>query len=173
VGRYKFSRRICAAAVGVLIGAALLPPGSAHAASDPVHIREVYSTLYADPAGRGVTNGTHIHTWTLTEEDYQLWVITQVVSVPGSFTLTNKHSGRCLSVSGASMKDAAPIILWDCNGTPDQYWSWLSRGDGWNYLVNYNSGRCLSVIYGHANDINQDLIQWTCHRGYDQAWEAI
>ncbi|MFG2291855.1 ricin-type beta-trefoil lectin domain protein [Streptomyces sp. NPDC048603] len=85
---------------------------------------------------------------------------------PGSGQIVGVHSGKCVDVKGASLKDGAPIQLYDCNGSAAQ--AWKLEGDGTLRAL----GRCMDVQY--AKTENGSLLGLnTCHQGLNQKWEVL
>ncbi|MFI8103982.1 ricin-type beta-trefoil lectin domain protein [Streptomyces sp. NPDC086023] len=85
---------------------------------------------------------------------------------PGSGQIVGVHSGKCVDVKGASLKDGAPIQLYDCNGTDAQMWR--LEADGTLRAL----GRCMDVQY--AKTENGSLLGLnSCHQGLNQKWEVL
>ena len=63
-----------------------------------------------------------------------------------------------LDVSGASLALGAPVIQWWINGNANQRWNFRQQPDGNFWIINANSGYCLStdLVAGHQ------LYQWLC-----------
>lgn len=86
-------------------------------------------------------------------------------------TLSAKHSGKCLDVSGASSNNGAPIIQWDCNGGQNQQWRLVPVGSYYR-IVARHSGKCLDVT-GASRVNGAQVIQWDCHGGDNQLWSLV
>lgn len=89
----------------------------------------------------------------------------------------NLNSGHCMSVSW-STRDGGPIMQWGCSVTNDrQQWRFFYRGRNTRtgnsvYIIqNAYSGRCLDVPHS-SRVVGRKLIEWTCHYGRNQLWEA-
>jgi len=87
----------------------------------------------------------------------------------GLYTLTARHSGKCLDVAGASGKNGADVQQWDCNNGNNQKWSLVSKGGDLYTLAALHSGKCLDVA-GSRNDNGADVLQWDCHGKDNQTW---
>lgn len=82
--------------------------------------------------------------------------------------LVNRHSGKCLTVHGASTKKGAKVDQYRCVGASNQRWT-MVQNQYWFVLVNQRSGLCLAVPGGSKSKGIQ-LIQWTCNGASDQYW---
>jgi hypothetical protein len=109
--------------------------------------------------------------------DGQTWYAGASIS-PGYTQIYWVRDGvhQCLGVAGGSTKPNAEVVGWSCLGTghPDQYWfvddSLLGGCPGFEYLINYKSGKVLgiagnsykagaeAVIYGAQGACNNQ--QW-------------
>ncbi len=75
------------------------------------------------------------------------------------------HKNKCIDDLGDSTKRDTPVVIWDCNGTPEQ--NWTIETDG---TIQIN-GQCLDVYrYRTANKTPVEI--WTCHGGSNQQWVA-
>jgi hypothetical protein len=89
---------------------------------------------------------------------------------PGTFAwrvLRSWDSGKCMDVRGGSNDPGAPVHLWTCLNVRSQFWTWVPTGDGYNYIVDNQSGRCLDV-YAAADWT--PVQQWTCLGNWNQQW---
>ncbi len=80
----------------------------------------------------------------------------------------NVSSGLCMGVSGASNQPGTAIIQWGCNGSLDQRWKLVERGD-YYALRDDKSELCLGVPYG-SDDAGVGLIQWRCDGSTNQQY---
>jgi hypothetical protein len=64
------------------------------------------------------------------------------------YSLTARHSGKCLDVSGFSQADGADVFQWRCLGGWNQTWKLYFVGGGDAMLVAKHSGKCLDVANG-------------------------
>jgi hypothetical protein len=147
-------------------GGAVGTPGGPETRVNPA------SNKYLDLDHLHATNGTKIQIWTGNGSDAQWWI--RKSSGGGCYQLTNKGTGKCVGVGGARTNDGAPIVEWDCNGSPDQLWKWEAKGktvNGWPVfqIRNKNSGRCLDVTAFGTRD-GTPLQQWSCTGGSNREW---
>ncbi|MER5964405.1 RICIN domain-containing protein [Streptomyces sp. NPDC002057] len=77
---------------------------------------------------------------------------------------------KCLAIYGQAAFNGAPAILWDCNGNPDQQWTFVSAGEGYVRLANGNNG-CVDIP-NSTREWGVQAIQWICHSGHNQQWRV-
>jgi hypothetical protein len=76
------------------------------------------------------------------------------------------HRNKCVDDLGDSMKNDTPIVISDCNGSPEQ--TWTIETDG---TIQVNS-KCLDVFRDEKT--NKAMVElWTCHAGLNQQWQAV
>ncbi|MBO1768358.1 lectin [Allobranchiibius sp. GilTou38] len=75
------------------------------------------------------------------------------------------QSGRCLDVSGASLKPGTHVELYDCHGSANQAWTATSAGE----LRVFGTQRCLDVG-GKSRQAGAVLESYTCNGGANQHW---
>lgn len=83
------------------------------------------------------------------------------------YTITARHSGKCLDVSGASSDDGAAVIQWSGHGGDNQRWRLVPAGDGYFTITAKHSGKCLDVS-GVSRDDGAGIIQWSGWGGDNQ-----
>jgi endoglucanase len=89
----------------------------------------------------------------------------------GAFTLTARHSGKCIDVISASTADGAETAQYSCNGGSNQRWELQNLGSGYYRIIARHSGKCLDVdAASTANSAR--IIQWTCNGGQNQQWQV-
>jgi hypothetical protein len=72
-----------------------------------------------------------------------------------------------LDVSGGSLSDGAPVIQWPINGGANQSWRVVDAGQGFSFVINDNSGKCLTIAGGTGSG----LVQSSCRYGaQNQQW---
>jgi len=65
--------------------------------------------------------------------------------VPGTFSLVNAHSGRCIEVF-ASDAARTNVVQHDCNGRPNQRWTTALLGEDLFMLANVETSKVLDVV---------------------------
>jgi hypothetical protein len=78
----------------------------------------------------------------------------------------NRETGYCLGVAGGRMVSGTPIIVWPCNGNPDQAWITVPNPDpNYGYLRRLKNvadpTKCLSVAAASWRD-GARMIIWDC-----------
>lgn len=61
------------------------------------------------------------------------------------YTVAAVNSGKCLSVSGASVQNNATVVQWDCVNATNQEWRLVQKDSGYFSIEARHSGKCLSV----------------------------
>ena len=96
------------------------------------------------------------------------------VQVEGGYTFMNRHSGKCLDISGPSQDNGTPVHQWNCHGGRSQVWRTpiaFKMGDvEERRIVNAYSNKCLDVPNWRVND-GAWLQVWSCHiSNWNQKW---
>ncbi|MFJ3904621.1 lectin [Streptomyces sp. NPDC090025] len=73
-------------------------------------------------------------------------------------------SGICLDVPGAVREPGTKMILWYCNGGPNQQWTYTAQKE-----LRVYGDMCLDVDHGGTVG-NTPLILWPCNGGTNQKW---
>ncbi|MFF4173575.1 RICIN domain-containing protein [Streptomyces sp. NPDC001744] len=90
----------------------------------------------------------------------------------GIWYLVAKHSGKCLTVNGASQSKGAAVNQYDCVRRANQRWRVLYTGtDGLAYLVAEHSGKCMDA-QGGSGSKGTKIIQWDCNGRRNQTFRA-
>lgn len=92
-----------------------------------------------------------------------------VVAPPASAApepLVSAASGRCLDVEGNVDTPGAALIIWDCNGQPNQAFEFTSAGE----LRTLNGTRCVDA-YNNQTTPGTPVIIWTCNGQTNQKWQ--
>lgn len=90
----------------------------------------------------------------------------------GTWYFRAKHSGKCLTVNGASTAKGAPVDQYTCVGAANQRWRLLYTNQwGLAYLVNEKSGKCLDVLGGGKSN-GTKIVQWDCNSRGNQVFHA-
>jgi hypothetical protein len=71
----------------------------------------------------------------------------------------------CLDANGKGTANGTKVIIWSCNGQPNQQWNVNTNGT----ITGVQSGLCLDV--SGASTANGALVQlWTCNGQSNQKW---
>jgi hypothetical protein len=91
-------------------------------------------------------------------------------STAGTVTLTARHSGKCLDVTGASTTNSAAVKQFTCNGGANQRWQPVDAGGGFVRLLAGHSGKCLDVANSSTAD-RAVVTQFSCNGGANQQFQ--
>jgi len=76
------------------------------------------------------------------------------------------HKTKCADDLGDSAKNDTPVVISDCNGSPEQ--NWMVEADG-TLQVN---GKCMDIF--RDQKVNKAKVElWTCTGGANQQWAAV
>ncbi|WP_372670596.1 glycoside hydrolase family 27 protein [Amycolatopsis kentuckyensis] len=78
--------------------------------------------------------------------------------------LQGASSSRCIDVNGNVTTPGTKVDIWDCDGGPNQSWTFTSAGE-----LKAN-GLCLDAD-GGSSTAGTKLIVWTCHGGANQKFK--
>jgi hypothetical protein len=81
----------------------------------------------------------------------------------------NRHSGKCLTVHGASKANNARVDQYTCVGRANQRWRFEWTGGITYALRNENSGKCLTV-HGASKAKGAHIDQYTCVGASNQSF---
>jgi hypothetical protein len=82
------------------------------------------------------------------------------------WTGTSGYYQEVLDISGASAAVGAPLIQWASNNGANQRWNFVPDANGYEHIVNVNSGLCLATD-GVAGDW---ISQWPCSNNTEEDW---
>ena len=132
------------------------------------------SGMVLDVTGGSVSNGTVIQQWDWTGGTNQQWNIVPLGN--GYNKIVNVNSGLVLDVTGgsssAAFQNGAPIQQWSWTGGANQQWQIVPTGDGFNEILNFQSGKVLDVT-GVSTVAGATLQQWDWLGGDNQKWQVL
>jgi hypothetical protein len=141
---------VAAATAALVGGLAVATPGAAQAGT-PIHGD---SPAAHQPTASTVTGTTLQHVAGAADNVYYI---------------KNQHSGKCMTVHGASRANGARVDQYRCiSGAHNQWWVVYDMGaPGMLRVTGFQSGKCLSVLGGSARK-GAPLVQWACNGAADQ-----
>ncbi|ASB48785.1 RICIN domain-containing protein [Alkalitalea saponilacus] len=80
----------------------------------------------------------------------------------GIYTISAKHSNKCLDVYNFSMSDGGNIVQWSCGNTENQQWLIQQNSEGYYSIRSLYSDKCLDVANWSTND-GANIQQWSCN----------
>ena len=131
---------------------------SAPAPAPAVHEVKGYAGMCADDSGGSSALRTKIVAWKCDSSDAaQSWSFSGGELKRGSMCMNDKASGA----------SGSPIILYTCNGAPDELW--VHNSDGEYVLEAHGSTLCLEDP-GYSTTNGTQLIVYTCKDTANQRW---
>ncbi|MFD3344609.1 RICIN domain-containing protein [Streptomyces anthocyanicus] len=89
------------------------------------------------------------------------------------FYLKVKHSGKCLTVRGASKAENAVVNQYRCvSGAKNQWWVTYNQGGVARRFMAYHSAKCLA-LRGGSTAKGTPAVQRTCDGSKDQIWFSL
>ena len=153
----------------VLVAAVLfLSPSPATAAGTlhgPYQVQGIQSDKCIDIPHGSASNNVVLNIWTCKNPvtgNQKFWAEDHG---GGNWEIWNPQNGKCLTVKGASTKNNAPIIQYDCTLGANEVWSFTDDYE----VVNKKSKKCLTVK-GRGTANGTTLLQYTCNGGDNQVW---
>lgn len=135
-----------------------------------------------EAANGSSANGTNIQQNTPTGAISQQWNVNPIHPRNGGdfsyFNITGVHSGKPLDVVNSSLENGGNIILWekgtwwDGRQSPNQVWYLEYVEDGWFYIRNQFSAKCLEVV-NNSTSSGGNIHQFEVDSGYNQQWRFI
>ena len=175
------ARRLVAALLALLSPMAV--GTAAHAAPPQSAFRILNASANNIPlclgiAGGDMTDGTAALQWHCNGAVDQTWVVAPTDG--GWLRLINKATydndpthWSCLGVQGASIAPGARLVIWHCNGSPDQQWSpGPTSPRSWSNITNRNSGLVIAVSGGGTAE-GLNIIQWSAGYTGDKLWTYV
>ncbi|GIH08266.1 hypothetical protein Rhe02_63330 [Rhizocola hellebori] len=96
-------------------------------------------------------------------------------ALSGPWHFINRHSDKCLTVSGASVANNAGAVQYTCDYSAPHNEDWYFEdvyGTGnWWHVINAHSGKCLTIS-GASGANNAGAVQYTCEYNspYNEEW---
>lgn len=93
-----------------------------------------------DNPGGSTSDGTGLVLWAPNRGSSQTWTFTR--QSDGSYTMTNKTSGKCAEVTGGP---GAVVVQRTCGNQADQRWKVIPLDDGEHTITSASSGLLLTA----------------------------
>ncbi|MFT3752835.1 MAG: RICIN domain-containing protein [Paludibacter sp.] len=134
------------------------------------------SSKVMEPINGSGTSGANICQRTYKSVTYQQWNVTPVDSRIGGdfsyFTLSNVSSSKVPDVLNFSLDNGGSIILWDNTKNVNQQWYLEYAEDGWFYIRNRNSAKCMEVAVPYITE-GANVQQRDKNGGLNQQWRFL
>ena len=135
-----------------------------------------------EAANGSSVNGANMQQNTYLGATYQQWNVNPINPRNGGdfsyFTITGVQSGKHLDITNASLNNGGNAIMWD-KGTwwdgrqsLNQVWYLEYAEDGWFYIRNQFSSKCLEVANNSISN-GANIQQWEKDGGTNQQWRFI
>lgn len=132
--------------------------------------------------GGSSANGTNIVQNSYSGGTFQQWNVNPINPRNGGdfsyYTITGVSSGKPLDVYNFSLENGGNVVLWekgtwwDGRQSPNQVWYLEYAGDGWFYIRNQFSDKCLEVA-GSSTLNGANIQQNDVKGGYNQHWRFL
>jgi hypothetical protein len=122
------------------------------------------------------TDGTYLKQNTNAGTNYQQWNVTPVASTIGGdysyFSFTAMHSGKVMDNYNWSLENGGLVDAWTSYSNTVQQWFLEYAGNGWFFIRNRFSGKCLEVADSSLVD-GANIQQWDKDGGANQQWRLV
>ena len=135
-----------------------------------------------EAANGSTANGTSIKQNTYKDATYQQWNVNPVNPRSGGdfsyFTISGVAAGKHLDINNASLENGGTAIMWDKGiwwdgrQSLNQVWYLEYAEDGWFYVRNQFSAKCLEVA-NNSTANGGNIQQYDFDGGYNQQWRFI
>lgn len=130
----------------------------------------------AEVAFGSTSTGASIRQNTYAVQTYQQWNVTPVDSRVGGdfsyYTMTAANSGYAMDLLNWSLSNGGGLVTWDDVKGANQQWYLEYASDGWFYIRNRHSGKCLDVS-GSSTANTAVLNHWDYLGRTSQQWRFL
>ncbi len=150
---------------------------SVAALSGPWHLVNIHSEKCLTVSGASTANnaGAVQYTCDFLSPHNEDWYLEDVYGSGDYWHIINAHSGKCLTVSGASLANNAGAVQYTCDLSFPYNEEWVLENvsgprASW-HVSNAHSGKCLTV-FGASLANNAGAVQYTCDYSlpYNEEW---
>jgi hypothetical protein len=136
------------------------------------------STKCVVQAGATRDNGDRIVQGTCVKRDN--FKLRRIPHGDGSFYLQFAHSEKCVNLTGTpsemlgtEWENGTALTQWECADRSNIRWRATPASDGYVFLMNEASRKCVSLKDGGRKD-GEAIIQWECASGRpDMMWKMM
>lgn len=90
----------------------------------------------------------------------------------GTYTITNRNSGKCLTTLNGSHANATEVVQYTCNGSTNQQWNITEISSGVYNIVHAGSGKFADIDGGSTAGGANNII-WLDNGGDNQKWHIV
>lgn len=130
-----------------------------------------HSGLCLDVAGANTASGTNIQQWTGNDTLAQTWEVS-FNKDDSTYVITSAIHGKAIDMDAWSTSNGGNAIIWDNNNTNNQRWYITYVGDGYSFLINKHSNKCLEVG-GWSTVAGGNVQQWDYYAQANQQWMFV
>ena len=124
----------------------------------------------------GSTNGTTINQYRSTGKVGQQWQIAPVSTTIGGdfsyYTIANVSTGKSFDNLNWSLDDNTGVIIYDFASGNNQQWFFEYAGDGYFYIRNRHSGKCLQIS-DSSKSLTAAVVQCSKSDIPSQQWRLV
>jgi hypothetical protein len=117
----------------------------------------------------GLANGAAIVQRTDANLAAQQWKFSPTSD--GYYQITSQQTNKVIDVSGISMDDRAPLILWDYLGGGNQQWKPVQNADGYTQFLARHSGKAIDLLDFNPNE-GAVIAQYPVNTSTAQQWRV-
>lgn len=130
-----------------------------------------HSGLCLDVSGSNTASGTNVQQWSSNGTAAQTWEVS-FNKDDSTYLLVSTIHGKVVDMDAWSTSNGGNAIIWDNNNTNNQRWYITSLGDGYSFLINKHSNKCLEVA-GWSTASGGNVQQWDYYAQANQQWQFI
>lgn len=125
-------------------------------------------------SGGVMANGTPVIQWPCNGNPDQSWEVNDISQGNTDYQLfrSGKNRAFCLAVPGSSTAPNTQLIIWNCNGNPDQYWDpiYVSTSRGGRWVMENFATEQVAAVAGSSTADGARVVQWPYTANWDQYW---
>ncbi len=126
--------------------------------------QDTYNNFYLNASGWG-GSGTHVIEWNGGGQGNEHWCLERAAE-GGWYFHPSYNLDLCMDVPGGNYSDGTGIVIWNCNGRPNQRFSVTSSGNG-DYIAPQASGHFALDGNGYGQQIT---LGWNYFDGGSTSW---
>lgn len=117
----------------------------------------------------GGANGAEIRQRTDANLAAQQWKFSPTSD--GYYQIVSQQTSKVIDVTGVSMDDRAPLILWEYVGGGNQQWKPVQNADGYTQFIARHSGKAIDLLDFNPSE-GAVIAQYPINTGTAQQWRV-